>query len=48
MAERDEERERLRRELQRSREQLHALHERQEHISLEPSKLNVSFTFSSL
>ncbi|XP_075211643.1 rho guanine nucleotide exchange factor 2 isoform X3 [Lycorma delicatula] len=36
MAERDEERERLRRELQRSREQIHAMHERQDHV-LEPS-----------
>lgn len=36
MAERDEERERLRRELQRSREQIHAMHERQD--VLEPSK----------
>uniref|UniRef100_A0A0A9WT22 Nesprin-1 n=1 Tax=Lygus hesperus TaxID=30085 RepID=A0A0A9WT22_LYGHE len=31
MTERDEERERLRRELQRSREQLHALHEKYDH-----------------
>ena len=43
MTEKDEERESLRREVQRSREQLHALHERQSHNG--PSKYyNFSYT----
>lgn len=40
MTARDEERERLRQELQRSREQLHALHERHDHAH-EPSKKRI-------